>query len=397
MSLAQQPPRDEWQQRQPEEARQPQSSTGERIKDLLTRDQGEAKAAAKTFSSFWKKISNDWIFNLAAMLAYNLLMSIIPLLAMLLAVFGLVLGGLAKATQDQFIHGISNGIPGGGGALVEGALRRLAQNSGTFALISIVVSAWFGSRLFVAIDNCFGIIFRLPQRSFLRQNLVALGMLLVFIILIPLLLAISALPSFLSTTLFDRLFGPSTATTVLLTMVSIVVGYIIASALFLAIYVILPNRPLRIRDAWRGALIAGALLEVYIIGFPFYVARFLKPDSYGSATGFAVLLLVFFYYFGVILLLGAEINSFWAGQRQTAASLPGVLYEVQVRGSASGAAGPTAGQPREDLQADRRGLDMTMTPAEEVLQPPGPGEQANKAQGQREEQQADQNPAAPSA
>ena len=132
-----------------------------------------------------------------------------------------------------------------------------------------------------------------------------------------------------------------------------IAGLLIASTLFLVIYVVMPNRPLRIHDAWRGALIAGALLEIYVIAFPFYATLFLKPDSYGSTAGFAVLVLVFFYYFGVILLLGAEINSFWAGQRQTATDLSGLLYTVQVRRSLEGAAGPTAGQPQEDLQADQ--------------------------------------------
>ncbi len=372
MSLAQQPPRDSWQQRPQGEARQrPDASTSGHIKDLLTVDEHEAKAAAKTLSNFWKKINNDWIFNLSAMLAYNLLMSIFPLLAMLLSFFGLFLGGLAPAAQQQFINGLTHGIPGGGGQIVQAALHRLAESSGIFAFISIVVSVWFGSRLFVAIDSCFGVIFRLPQRTFLRENAIALVMLLIFAILIPILLAVSALPSFLSTNVVERLFGPSTAATVLITIVSIIAGYIIASALFLAIYAVLPNRPLRIQDAWRGALIAGALLEVYIIGFPFYAAHFLKPSSYGSTAGFAVLVLVFFYYFGIILLLGAEINSFWAGQRHTETALPGILYELQVRKSVDGAAGPTAGRPQENLQANRTGLDMTMTPAEEVLHPPG--------------------------
>jgi hypothetical protein len=137
---------------------------------------------------------------------------------------------------------------------------------------------------------------------------------------------------------------------------------------------------LRLRDAWRGALIAGALLEIYVIAFPFYATLALKPDSYGSTAGFAVLVLVFFYYFGVILLLGAEINSFWAGQRQTATTLPGILYEVQVRKSVEGAAGPTAGALQEDMQADRTGIDITMTPAPDVLNPPTKAEEAKRIQ-----------------
>ena len=214
----------------------------------------------------------------------------------------------------------------------------------------------------------------------MRQNLIALVMMLLFVLLIPLLLAVSVAPSFLSTNLVDRFLGTSLAGRIWLIVATGLAGLLIASLLFLVIYAVMPNRPLRVQDAWRGALIAGALLEIYIIAFPFYATLILKPDSYGSTAGFAVLVLVFFYYFGVILLLGAEINSFWAGQRQAATALPGLLYEVQVRKSVEGAAGPTAGEIQEDLQADRTGLDLTMTPASQMVHPPTKAEEARRIQ-----------------
>lgn len=339
----------------------------------------EAKKAVRGLKSFWAKFNNDWVLNLAAMLAYNLLMTIVPILAMLLSFFGLFLGGLAPGAEQQFINQISNAIPGGKD-FIEPALNRLAASSGAFAVLTIVLSAWFGSRLFVVIEQCFGVIYRLPIRGFVRQNIIALLMMLIFVILVPLMLAVSAAPSFLATSLVDKLLGNSLAARIWLMVATALAGFIIASALFLAIYSVIPNRPLRIQDAWKGALIAGALLEVYIVAFPFYATLFLKPGNYGSTAGFAVLVLVFFYYFGVILLLGAEINSFLAGQRQTATSLPGVLYELQVRKSAAGAAGPTAGELQEDLQADRTGLNITMTPAPNTLHPPTKEEEERRVQ-----------------
>jgi YihY family inner membrane protein len=344
----------------------------------------EAKKALGGLKAFWAKINNDWVFNLAAMLAYNLLMSIVPILALILSIFGLFLNSLAPGSEQQLINQISAAIPGGSN-FVKPALSRLAAGSGIFAVISIVLSAWFGSRLFIAIAQCFDIIYRLPTRGFIRQNSIALGMMFIFVVLIPVLLAVSVAPSFLSTTFVGHLLNQTPAASFWLAVATGFVGFVVASILFLAIYSVLPNRPLRIRDAWKGALVAGALLEVYTIAFPFYATTFLKPNSYGATAGFAVLILVFFYYFGIILLLGAEINSFLAGQRQTVTSLPGVLYEVQVRKSVEGAAGPTAGQPQEDLQSDRAGLDFTMTPAPDMLHPPSKEEEAQRIQ-QRAEQ-----------
>lgn len=312
--------------------------------------------------------------NLGALLAYTLLMSIVPLLAMVLSFFGLFLSGLAPGSEQQLIQQIGAAIPGGQ-QLLEPALHRLAASSGVFAFITILLSAWFGSRLFVTIEQCFGIIYRLPPRGLVRQNVIALVMMLIFVILIPVLLAVSVAPSFLSTHLVDQFLGDSMAARLWLALATGIAGLLIASALFLVIYAVMPNRPLRFHDAWRGALIAGALLEVYIIAFPFYATMLLKPNSYGATVGFAILVLVFFYYFGVILLLGAEINSFWVGQRQTATDLSGMLYEVQVRRSLEGAAGPTAGHPQEDLQADHTGLVFTMTPASAPRHPPAPAQE----------------------
>jgi len=56
------------------------------------------------------------------------------------------------------------------------------------------------------------------------------------------------------------------------------------------------------------------------------------------------------YYLGFILLLGAEVNSWAQGQRQTEADIPSILHEVQAHNTTRGAAGPTAGEPQEDVQ-----------------------------------------------
>jgi hypothetical protein len=53
---------------------------------------------------------------------------------------------------------------------------------------------------------------------------------------------------------------------------------------------------------------------------------------------------------------------------------------VQVRRSVDGAAGPTAGQPQEDLQSNRKGFLFTMTPASKMLHPPTPEEETQRTQ-----------------
>ena len=62
---------------------------------------GAAKArhGIRPLVSFWIKISNDWIFNLAGVLAYNLLLSAFPILLLLLAVTGFAINDLSQAAS----------------------------------------------------------------------------------------------------------------------------------------------------------------------------------------------------------------------------------------------------------------------------------------------------------
>jgi hypothetical protein len=100
--------------------------------------------------------------------------------------------------------------------------------------------------------------------------------------------------------------------------------------------------------------VASALLMLYEPLFGLYQQHLLHADNYGSVAAFAIVIILFLYYLAFILLLGAEINSWVAGQRETAADLPGMLHAVQAHHSLRGAAGPTAGRPAEEMQRHSR-------------------------------------------
>jgi uncharacterized BrkB/YihY/UPF0761 family membrane protein len=87
-------------------------------------------------------------------------------------------------------------------------------------------------------------------------------------------------------------------------------GLIICWVLFESIYIVVPNMRLSFRHSWRGAVVAAIGLEAFLALFPFYTTHFM--GSYTGTAGFVLILLVFFYYFAVILLMGAEINAYFA-------------------------------------------------------------------------------------
>lgn len=328
-----------------------ENALGQRIEGLKTRVQPAL--------NFWQKINNDWVFNLSSMLAYNFLMSIFPLLLVLLAIVGFVLGSISADAQDALNNAIVGALPNGTGqTIVLGAISHLKESAGVVLVIGLVTAAYSGSRLFTTIESAFGVIFRLRPRDFIHQNIMAFCMLLLYIVLLPIIVLASVAPA----GIIDLIFPNNSAfREVLVYIGGVTVGFLAACLLLGAIYVVVPNRPVQWREVWKGTLVAAALLVLYEQLFPLYQRVFLSSQNYGSWAALAIVILVFFYYLGFILLVGAEVNSWAQGQRQTAGDIPTILHEVQAHNTTRGAAGPTAGAPQEDAQ-HRKGAQAMTTP-----------------------------------
>lgn len=315
-----------------------------------------ASGLLNTFGGFWTKINNDWIFNLAGLLAYNFLMALFPLLLLLLAACGVVLQVLSPHTELQLQQSLAAMLPGSTGTiLVQGVATRLKKSAGALLIVGLVVACLAGSRLFITLEGCFGIIFRLRGRDPLRQNRMALGMLALYLVVVPLVLLIAILPSGLISLVDPR--GRSLVGAVLSDGARVLVWFVAAMLFFGVTYAFVPNRRGRYRTwrhNWEGTVVAAVLLVLYEGLFRLYEQHLLHADNYGTIAGFALVILLFLYYLAFIVLLGAEVNSWAAGQRATAADLPGVLHAVQAHRTLRGAAGPTAGMLHEEMQRHSR-------------------------------------------
>ena len=130
----------------------------------------------------------------AAALAYNLQMAIVPIAIATLAILGLVIGTLSAQAYSQLESQIFNAIPGitSAHSVLSAALLQLKKSAGLLGIIAIVFAVFNGSRLFILMESCFDIIYRLLPRAPLRQNLIAIGMLLLFIVLIPIMVVAAA-------------------------------------------------------------------------------------------------------------------------------------------------------------------------------------------------------------
>ena len=87
------------------------------------------------------------------------------------------------------------------------------------------------------------------------------------------------------------------------------IGILAGFSLFTVIYFVVPNRKLRLRQVWPGALVTGILFEVVTLIFPVYLSINKGLNAYGKTFGLFFLLMTFFYFVGLITMVGVEVNS----------------------------------------------------------------------------------------
>ena len=265
----------------------------------------------KPLQGFILKLNNDWILNLASIIAYNMLMAMLPIALALVAILSTFLGDRGiRDTVTQQIIALFPGLAGQQNAL-NLASTQLSKVSGVISVFAIVLGIFFGSFLFLVTEGCLDIVYRVRQRPPVRQFIVAFLMLLAFVILIPIMVFASAAPTliFSSLTKLPILRSIPGGSFVFIGLGGILGGFLTAFILFELIYIVVPNQRISWKHSWPGAVFAALATEIFLAVFPFVIKNFFS--GYAGSLGFAVILLLFFYYFSMILLIGAEVNAYF--------------------------------------------------------------------------------------
>lgn len=288
----------------------------------------------KPFQEFFNKFNNDWVMNLASGLAFNILTALFPIAIAIIAITGFVIGGLNPGAQTQLINGIngifSSSLSSNKENILAPALLSLSRNAGWLGILAILTAIFGGSRLFVTLEGYFDVIYHTRPRGVIKQNIMSFIMMLVFIVLVPVMIFAASGPALVFSLLQATPLARLPYVNLLFGVGGFFTGVLCAWIFFLAIYIVVPNQHISFRNSWLGALVAAVLVQIYLTLFPFYVTHFMNNyTGSAGAAGFAVILLLFLYYFSVILLLGAEINAYFAEKvRATPASIPAMIHQL---------------------------------------------------------------------
>jgi membrane protein len=244
----------------------------------------------------------------AAAIAFYAVTSLAPILLIVTAVAGLAFGN--DAAQVALSAQISGLMGSESADVFRTALQSAAsKTSGTWAtivgLVTLLVTA---SGVFGEMQSTLNIIWKAePQEVSLSRLVRARAASLGLVGALGFLLLVSLVASTVISALGDLINAYLPFGEAILSVINGIVSFLLISAMFGAIYKVLPDRALEWRDVRLGAMVTAALFTLGKSLIGWYLGSSAVASSYGAAGGLLVTLL-WVYYSAVIFLLGAEFT-----------------------------------------------------------------------------------------
>ena len=282
--------------------RSPPSPSIERVKERIS-----TSLPVRSVQRFLTAQGPNW----ATIIAWNLFFSFFPMIILVISVVGFALqdpGTHATVVQKVLVAfpSCQTTTASGQQCAIVSALDDFRRSSGVFAIVGILGLVWSGASLFSAMEQGLNSLYPCKGRDFLRQKLMAIGMVAIFTVMaVPLVLSGSLLGLLQSIPgLPDFLRGG--AVTVLL---QVGAGLVDAIVLFGLIYFVVPHRRQHLRQVLPGAIAAGVLFEVLTLVFPLYFGLVTHSPQWGQTFGFVFVLLFYFFLIGQLVMLGGAVNA----------------------------------------------------------------------------------------
>ncbi|MDN7124820.1 virulence factor BrkB family protein [Pseudidiomarina terrestris] len=250
---------------------------------------------------FVKRCLDDKVTIIAGHLTFVSMLALVPLLVVMFSVFSAfpMFDTLRQELEDYLF---ANLLPTSGDEIT-GYLNEFVSNVSDMTAIGVVFVFVVAVNLISTIDATMNRIWRNTKR---RRVAVALAVYWMILTLGPLLIGSGmAVSSYLiSLATFADTYVSGFRTT-LLGFIPVVTSVIA----FMLMYVMLPNRVVKVRHAFWGALLAAILFEVSKAGFAAYIAAFPSYQAiYGALAAIPILLLWIFLSWTIVL-IGAELTA----------------------------------------------------------------------------------------
>lgn len=255
---------------------------------------------------------DDNIPFLASALSFDVILTVIPFLVLLLGVVGSLVQHQITTHQLELTELLRRFMPGGGMGRggeavrdVETVLEQVVASRGQLTLFGVPLFLYFSTRLFGGLRAALNDVFDTEER---RPWLWAKLLDLMMVFLTGALLLLSALLPALEASTTGQLESGFLVEWLYRLSLELV-AFAFSTVLFLVVFKVLPSR----RIAWRTALVAAGIcalaFELAKRAFALYVAHVVTFDKLATNAnaGAFLLLILWVYYTNCVFLIGGEI------------------------------------------------------------------------------------------
>jgi membrane protein len=257
--------------------------------------------------------SQDNSATTGASLAFYCAFSLAPLLVILLAVSGWVVGTetayVQLKAQLTSLFGQASAT-----TLLEAMRKSQSPEGGVAAIISVSTLFIGATTVFAALESALEAIWQSAHmapkgvRGWIRARLLSFGVILA----VGFLLLISLTVSTALTSLRGAIAARETGWVVIASIFDFLLSIAVVTGLIALIYRYMPARRLPWHPILWGALVTALLFHLGKWAISLYLGHSTQPSAFGAAASFAALLL-WLYYSAQIFLLGAEFTACLAG------------------------------------------------------------------------------------
>ncbi|GAB3805576.1 YihY/virulence factor BrkB family protein [Virgibacillus kimchii] len=254
----------------------------------------------------YERIEKSDVFGLAAQLAYFFLLSLFPFLLVLVTLIGFL--PFDELTVIEFINRYA---PDEIRDLIETNVHQLIhQQSGGLLSFGIIATLWSASNGVNALMRGFNRAYEVEEnRSFIVSRLIAIVLTIGMIVVIITALLLPVFGRMIGVYLFS-FFGLSEGFITVWESVRYITSSIVFFVVFLALYVLAPNKRIYFKNAIWGAIFATVFWQLSSLAFSFYVNTLGNYSATYGSLGTVIVLMLWFYISAIIIMLGGVINAF---------------------------------------------------------------------------------------
>ena len=252
--------------------------------------------------------------DMAAAVAFNTLIALVPMLLLLAAIAGLFLRNDTVMVQARL--GLDRLVPGPTADDAFTAALTARQNTGWIGVISFVGLAWVGTGFVSCLARSMNKIYGARSSGYINEKQRGFFVLMIFSFLFIVSALASIVPTFFINQDLPDLFERWLLASGRYQLIGYGIGLVTSLLLFFTLYRVIPNAGQRVVDVLPGTAFGAVMFLGVTQIFPLYIRLTGGGNRYGQVLGFVSLLVASLLILAHIILFGAYLNASWQRSRR---------------------------------------------------------------------------------